>query len=213
MRALELEGVVKALGHREVLHGVDLQLDAGEIVWLAGRNGSGKSTLLKVAADLTPVTRGVVRWFGAAPTAHLRTRIGVLLDASFLYGEMTAEENLIYYARLYGLEGKQKRVLEWLERFRLHRDRGVPIKTFSKGMRQRLAIARACLHEPQLLLLDEPYDGLDAAGSQILTEWLRTLQGAGTGVLLVSHAVAPFQDLTYRTLRLEQGRLYGGGEP
>ena len=212
-RVLELEGIQKNLGHRAVLNGADLTLAAGEIVWLAGPNGSGKTTLLKVAAGLTPPSRGAVRWFGKSPAVRLRARIGVLLDASFLYGELTAEENLLYYARLYGINNARKRAREWLERVRLHRDSGVLVKAFSKGMQQRLAIARACLHEPELLLLDEPYDGLDEPSSRRLTEWLQSFQSAGTGILLVSHDEAPFRQLSHSTVRLAQGRLSKGDVP
>ena len=210
---LELQGVQKNLGHRSVLTHADLTLNEGEIVWLAGSNGSGKTTLMKVAAGMTPPSKGVVYWFGQLPSASLRSRLGILLDASFLYGEMTAEENLLYYARLYGLPRANERVSEWLEKVKLHRDRHLLVKAFSKGMKQRLAIARACMHQPTLLFLDEPYDGLDEANSLRLTEWLQNLRRQGTGILLVSHAVAPIRNLPVRTVKLAQGRLVKGESP
>ena len=207
---LELQAIHKTMGHRSVLSGAELTLDAGEIVWLIGPNGSGKTTLLKVAAGMTSPSKGAVRWFGAPMSSSLRARIGVLLDASFLYGELTAQENLYYYAKLYGLANERQLVSEWLEKVRLHRDRHVLVKAFSKGMKQRLAIARACLHQPELLFLDEPYDGLDEANSLRLTAMLQSLQSAGTSILLVSHEVAPIRELSVRAVKLIQGRLVKG---
>ena len=209
-RLLELRDVQKGLGHRSVLNGVDLEVHGGELVWLTGPNGSGKTTLLKVAAGLAPPSCGEVRWFGEPASSLLRARLGVLLDASFLYGELTAEENLLYYAKLYGLKPAREAVMHWLEQVRLHRDKHVLVKAFSKGMRQRLAIARAFLHQPDLLLLDEPYDGLDAASSHRLTGWLREFAEAGAGILLVSHDAGPFRELANRAVRLTQGRLVKG---
>ncbi len=210
---LELQGIQKSLGHRSVLNGADLTIDAGEIVWLVGPNGSGKTTLIKVAAGMSTPGKGTVSWFGNRPSPRLRARIGVLLDASFLYGELTAEENLFYYARIYGLQDARQKVQEWLERVRLHRDKHVLVKAFSKGMKQRLAIARAFIHQPEVLFLDEPYDGLDVASSQHLTAWLKAMREAGTGILLVSHEDTAFRGLSVRTLKLSQGRLIKGESP
>lgn len=207
---LELVGVQKSLGHRSVLNGADLTIDAGDIVWMVGRNGSGKTTLIKVAAGMSTPGQGTVLWFGQRPTPRLRSRIGVLLDESFLYGELTAEENLLYYAKIYGLKDARKQVQDGLEQVRLHRDKHVLVKAFSKGMKQRLAIARTFLHQPEVLFLDEPYDGLDAASSQLLTSWLVNLQKAGAGILLVSHEANAFRELPLRTVKLAQGRLIEG---
>ena len=209
-RLLELVGIQKTLGHRSVLNGADLTIDAGEVVWMVGPNGSGKTTLIKVAAGMSTPGKGTVLWFGNRPSPKGRSRIGVLLDNSFLYGELTAEENLLYYAKIYGLTDARRQVQDWLERVKLHRDKHVLVKAFSKGMKQRLAIARTFLHQPEVLFLDEPYDGLDVASSQLLTSWIKTMREAGTGILLVSHEDATFRDLPLRTVKLAQGRLIKG---
>lgn len=208
---LEMIDVYKELGHRTVLNGVKLELAPGTVTWLAGANGTGKTTLVKVAAGLSAPSRGQVRWFGQTPAARERARLGVLLDGSFLYGELTAEENLLHYARLNGIKQPKSAVAHWLDEVKLQRDKRTPIKTFSKGMRQRLAIARTFLANPELILLDEPYDGLDEANSRRLTGWLEQFAGQGAAILLVSHDPGPFRRLPLQVLRLHQGKL-GKGE-
>ena len=203
---LQLCGVTKEAGHRLLLAGVDRSLRRGEAVGLTGANGSGKTTLLRVIAGLSRPSSGRIRLFGEEPCARARRRLGVLLDASFLYGDLTAEENLLYYGRLYGVPDPRGKAAAWLQKVGLRRDARAPVRTFSKGMRQRLAIARTLLHDPELLLLDEPFDGLDARHAARLEEWLDEWTGART-VLLVGHDRAQLNRFCARTVRIAAGVL------
>lgn len=204
---IELSAVSKQIGERTLLHRIDFTLVSGETVALSGANGSGKTTVLKIMAGLSKPTDGTVRLFGQEPGAKARRRIGVLLDESFLYGDLTAQENLLYYARLYGLANPREVVQEWLHRVRLWHDARQLVKTFSKGMRQRLGIARAALHDPEVFLLDEPFDGLDVAHAASVEQWLREWQQQGRAVVLISHDERLTTRLATRQVRMEHGFL------
>lgn len=204
---VELAGVGKEFAERSILHHVDFELNAGEIVALTGANGTGKSTLLRIMAGLSKPGEGRVRLFGKEPGSWSRTRIGVLLEEGFLYGDLTARENLVYYARLYGVQRPADAASEWLARIELTRDGDELVKTFSKGMRQRLAMARAALHQPRLFLLDEPFDGLDQRQSGRLARWIHEWGEAGCGVVLISHDERMVESLATRIVRLERGLL------
>lgn len=207
MPHIEMVSVSKEVGQRTLLSGIDFRLYGGEVVGLAGANGSGKTTLLRVMAGLSRPSQGSVRHFGRMPGPRTRARIGLLLDVSFLYGDLTAQENLEYYAQLYALAQPRERVAEWLRRVNLHRDARDMVRTFSKGMRQRLAIARAALHDPDVLLLDEPFDGLDERHTRVVEELIRLWAVQGRSVVLVSHDRAHLQFLTTRRVWIRAGYL------
>lgn len=200
----------KEVGHRTLLGGVDFCLAAGEIVGLSGANGSGKTTLLRIMAGLSRPSAGAVRLFGREPGPQTRRRVGVLLDTSFLYADLTARENLVYYARLFALAQPGEVADRWLRTMRLEGEAHERVRTFSKGMRQRLAIARAWQHEPLALLLDEPFDGLDQRHAALAEELVRRFAGAGGGVVLVSHDRSQLDRLATRTVRIRTGYLTAG---
>jgi heme exporter protein A len=185
-----MAGVTKVYGRQRALAGVNLELRAGTICGLLGQNGAGKSTLLAILSTLLRPTSGAVR-FGGVPHERaartLRGAIGFVAHDSFLYADLTARENLRLFARLYGLVDPEARAAELIARVGLEAARDRVVRTYSRGMQQRLALARALLHDPQLLLLDEPFTGLDRSAVEMLKGLLLERRGAGAILLLVTH--------------------------
>lgn len=163
------------------------ELSRGQCRLLAGPNGSGKTTLLRIVAGLLRPTGGSLTWFGAAdtPDESVRARIGYLGHGVGLYADLTGRENLRFFARL--CDADESRIDGLLTRLELANRADEPIRSYSRGMKQRLAIARAFVHGPDLLLLDEPFTGLDASGADIMETLLRETTGAGGSVLFTSH--------------------------
>jgi heme exporter protein A len=187
---IQVHNLTKSFGPRTALAGVDLSVEAGEFVALVGPNGAGKTTLLRILATLTRPTTGTVRIAGLDPTRagdEVRRRIGFLSHRTLLYDDLTAEQNLRFYGRMYGLDEGLTRIQNLLEQVGLAARRHDPVRTFSRGMQQRLSVARAVLHRPWVLLLDEPYTGLDPNAAQVLTDLLVELAGEGCTVLLTTH--------------------------
>ncbi|HXF82784.1 MAG TPA: heme ABC exporter ATP-binding protein CcmA [bacterium] len=203
---LELRGVWKSFGGRPVLRDVSLTVDPGRVVALLGPNGAGKSTLLRVAAGVTRADRGEIR-LGGGPVSDpgRRRRIGLVGHTSFLYAFLTVAENLRLYARLYGVDAR--RVEESLTAWGLadHRDR--PVRELSRGFTQRVSLARALLPQPALLLLDEPFTGLDAEASAHLRARLAALRADGRAILLATHAWEEAHDLADDAVGLVDGRV------
>jgi heme ABC exporter ATP-binding subunit CcmA len=207
-RSLTFTDVSRHFGRRRVLNKVSCQLSAGEIVALLGPNGAGKSTLLSIAATLLNPSSGRVL-YGDGPTAsppELRARIGVLGHDLSIYPELSAAENLAFFARAYAVADIDRAVASALQRAGLD-GRDDPVGQFSRGMRQRLALERALLHEPRLVLLDEPFTGLDDAATAALRARLADLRGAGCIVLLATHDLETVDGLADRALLLRGGRL------
>jgi heme ABC exporter ATP-binding subunit CcmA len=214
--SLTFVDVTRNFGRRRALHGVSFRCEAGEIVALLGPNGAGKSTLLSITATLLAPSSGEVRYGSHNGNgAALRRRIGLLGHDLYLYAELSASENLVFFARVYGLPGVEGRVNVALERAGLLQRRDDPVAGFSRGMRQRLALERALLHEPRLVLLDEPFTGLDDAATHALRERLRGLKAAGCIVLVTTHDLESIEDVIDRAVILRGGRLTpiaaGGG--
>jgi ABC-type multidrug transport system ATPase subunit len=188
--SLTFNDVTRHFGRRRALHHVTFTCEAGQIVALLGANGAGKSTLLSIAATLLAPSSGDVL-YGAQSVRHggaaLRGRIGVLGHDLYLYPELTAAENLAFFARLYGVTDVEAVVSGALARAGLQERAAEPVSSFSRGMRQRLALERALLHSPRLLLLDEPFTGLDDAASCALGQRLIETRQAGAIVLLTTH--------------------------
>ena len=174
IRARDLE---KRYGRRRVLNGVDIAVPAGGFAVVTGPNGSGKTTLLRVLAGLAAPTRGVLE------VNADRARLGYLAHEPLVYRELTALENLELYGRLYRVPERRERIGMLLERFGLWDARSERVSTYSRGMTQRLALCRALLHDPELILLDEPYSALDEEGADLLDRELETLAGARTLVV------------------------------
>ena len=207
-RSLTFTDVSRHFGRRRVLNKVSFQLSAGEIVALLGPNGAGKSTLLSIAATLLDPSSGSVLYGEgtSASGAELRARIGVLGHELSIYPELSAAENLAFFARAYAVADVDRAVASALQRAGLD-NRDDPVGRFSRGMRQRLALERALLHEPRLVLLDEPFTGLDDAASSALRARLADLRGAGCIVLLATHDLETIDGLADRAVLLRGGRL------
>jgi heme ABC exporter ATP-binding subunit CcmA len=208
--SLQFIDVTRTFGRRRALNRVSLSAEAGTITALLGHNGAGKSTLLSIAATLLQPSSGTVHKgnHAAAPgAAPLRARIGMLGHDLYLYPELSAAENLQFFARLYGVSDVASAVARGIERAGLTERGDEPVAGFSRGMRQRLALERALIHDPRLLLLDEPFTGLDEAAREALRERLRAARAAGTIVILTTHDLAAIANLTDRSVTLVDGKL------
>jgi len=207
---IEVRELAKSFGPRAALAGVSFSVAAGESVAMVGPNGAGKTTLLRILATLTRPTSGAVYVAGlnlARSGGQARRHIGFLSHHTLLYEDLTAEQNLRFYARMYDLADGQARVGELLERVGLAERRHDLVRTFSRGMQQRLAVARAVLHCPQVLLLDEPYTGLDPDAAQVLTALLAELMERGCAVLMATHNLERGLASGGRMIVLVRGRI------
>ncbi|HRO89217.1 MAG TPA: heme ABC exporter ATP-binding protein CcmA [Promineifilum sp.] len=205
---IRLNGVVKQYGLNPVLRGVDLNVEQGEFVTLVGPNGAGKSTLMGIVATLLRPTSGDVfvgGWRLPEQADRVRRHIGLVSHHSLLYRDLTAAENLAFFAKLYRMEDADERVADALHKVGLYARQRDPVGTFSRGMVQRLTIARATLHEPDVLLLDEPYTGLDQEASYLLDELLRGETARGRTILMITHDLGHGLGLADRL-----AILYGG---
>ena len=180
MSVIVARGLGRTFGEKHALRGLDLDVAERELVLVTGPNGSGKSTLLALCAGLLAPTAGELE------VAVERGQIGYLAHEPLVYRELTALENLDLYGRLYRVPERRERIGMLLERFGLWEARSTPVSSFSRGMQQRLALCRTLLHDPTLLLLDEPYAGLDEAGAELLDGELDALAGRRT-LLLATH--------------------------
>ena len=200
--------LVKRFGLKTVLRGVDFQVQPGEFVALLGPNGAGKTTFLRILASLSRPSLGEVNIAGYRlpnQAAQVRARIGVVSHLPLLYSDLSAEENLRFYARLYGITNYQLRITEILEMVGLETRRRDLVRTFSRGMGQRLAIGRAILHDPDVILFDEPYTGLDQDASSVLDNILKTVAKQGRTVVMTSHDLAHAEELATRFDILSRG--------
>jgi ABC-type multidrug transport system ATPase subunit len=197
-------------GRRKALSQVSFECRAGEVLGLLGPNGAGKSTLISILATLLAPSTGRVAYGGRTVNelgASLRSTLGLLGHDLYLYPELTARENLLFFARLYGLSDAVSRTSAALDAANLA-DRGDDqVLGFSRGMRQRLALERALIHGPRLLLLDEPFTGLDQASSTALVDRLQTLKRNGCLIVLATHDLEVAEGLLSRALYLRNGRL------
>ena len=189
--AIDVAGVSRTFGRRRAVDDVTLSVPAGDCLALFGPNGAGKTTLLRLIAGLLRPSAGAVRVGGRAlrDDADARAQVGLISHQSMLYRALTARENVEFAASLYGVADPRAAARRALERMRVDDRAETPVRALSRGLQQRVSIARAIVHEPGVVLLDEPYTGLDAAGGAALTEMLQTLRAAGAGLLLVTHNV------------------------
>jgi heme exporter protein A len=207
---IQVSKLVKRFGPKVVLRNLDFAVFAGEFVALLGPNGAGKTTFLRILSSLSSPTLGLVRIAGHELPRHaaaVRRRLGVVSHLPLLYGDLTAQENLLFFGRMYGINHLDRRIGEVIETVGLTARRRDLVRTFSRGMQQRLAIARAILHDPEVLLLDEPHTGLDQDACEMLDEVLRRENLAGRTVVMTSHDLARVEDLASRFDVLTQGRI------
>jgi len=202
--------LVKAFGLRPILRGLTFTVRRGTLVSLLGLNGSGKTTLLRILAALSRPTSGTVMiggWNLPKEAAAIRAQLGVVSHLPLLYDDLTAEENLRFFARLYNLEKPEQRVAEVLDQVGLGKRGKDLLRTFSRGMQQRLAIARATLHDPAILLLDEPYTGLDVGGANMLDDFIRLWKSTGRTIIMSSHDMEHAAQFSDYVLLIHQGKI------
>ncbi|MEW6398958.1 MAG: heme ABC exporter ATP-binding protein CcmA [Bacillota bacterium] len=208
--AVVVRELVQRLGGSEVLRGVSFDLSDGQVLAVMGPNGAGKTTLLRVLGTLLPPTRGQVLIGGrdvrrSGPA--LRGHIGFLGHHTFLYPQLTGWENLWFWARAFGVPNPEARVKEMLDGVGLGLFAHEPARHYSRGMQQRLALARALLHDPVLLLLDEPYTGLDREAAALLDSVIRRWGERGRSVVMTSHDPGRALAASDRVMVLQRGRV------
>jgi heme exporter protein A len=207
---IEVKKLVKRFGLKTVLRGLDFRVETGEFVALLGPNGAGKTTFLRILASLSRPTLGEVRIAGyhlPGQASAVRRRLGVVSHQPLLYGDLTAEENLQFYGRMYGVPELPRRIDQVLELVGLATRRRDLVRTFSRGMQQRLAIGRAVLHDPDVMLFDEPHTGLDQDASEMLDGVLKEVAASGRTVVMTSHDLARAADLASRFDILSRGAI------
>ena len=207
---IETHALTKAYGLQPVLKKIDLGIERGEFVALLGANGSGKSTLLRLLCALTKPTAGSIKvggWELPKEAAAVRSQIGLVSHKSLVYDNLTAIENLRFFARVYGLDDIDGRIKRGLERVGLGKRGGDLVRTYSRGMLQRLSIARALIHNPDVLLLDEPYTGLDQDASGILDSLLVQAHGDDKTIIMVTHELDRAQRLAQRAIIISRGAI------
>jgi heme exporter protein A len=207
--AIQATKLSKTLGDRRVLRELDFEVAEGQIVAVTGANGAGKTTLLRCLASLSRPTSGQVRWFGhpASAVAVVRRSIGLAAHEAFLYPYLTARENLVFTGRMYDVPDPERRADQLIRSIglSLHADRW-SVK-LSRGMRQRLAVVRALVHDPPIVLLDEPFSGLDEAATRWLTDLFADMRARGRTVCFTTHDPQAARSLADRIVHLQSGRL------
>lgn len=210
MSVIEVRKLVKRFGLKTILKGLEFSAEPGEFVGLLGPNGAGKTTFLRILSSLSRPTMGMIRVAGfylPQQAAGVRANLGVLSHQPLLYGDLTGEENLQFYGRMYAVENLDTRIGEVLELVDLSKRGRDLVRTYSRGMAQRLAIARAVIHDPSILLLDEPYTGLDQDASSMLDTVLKQIAAQGRTVVMTSHDLARSEDLATRFDVLSRGKI------
>jgi heme ABC exporter ATP-binding subunit CcmA len=211
--AIELDHIWKFYGDYPALRDYTLDIVAGSCCALLGRNGAGKTTLLRILAGLTHFQRGAVRIFGEKPRSdNARRQLGFLGHGIGVYEDLSARENLRFFAEVAGLTSPLKTADSWLDRVGLARVRDMPVRQFSRGMRQRLALARAFLHTPKVLLLDEPFTSLDDRAIAMLSELLLESRNGGATIILSTHQIREALAIASHVALIENGRLRYTGE-
>ena len=207
---IEVRNLVKTFGVIPVLRGLDFQVERGEFVALLGPNGAGKTTFLRILATLSRASMGAVSVAGYSlpKQAHeVRRKLGVLSHQPLLYGDLSAEENLRFYGRIYALQEIEQKIDGVLDLVGLSHRRRDLVRQFSRGMQQRLAIGRAILHHPNILLFDEPHTGLDQEAAEMLDTLLGQIASEGRTVVMTSHDITRAAKLASRVDILSKGRI------
>ena len=207
---IQVRGLAKSFGLKKVLRGIDLDVGEGEFLTLVGPNGAGKTTFIRILATLSRATSGQARICGVSVEEHptdVRRRIGLVSHRTLLYDDLTAVENLQFYGRMYDVADLDARIAEVLQQVALYFRRHDPVRAYSRGMQQRLSIARAILHDPQVMLMDEPYTGLDQQATAMLRGVLQTLAASGRSVIMTTHDLELGLEVADRVAILADGRV------
>jgi heme exporter protein A len=206
--AITVDRVWKFYGDYAAIRDISLQIEPGSCTALLGRNGAGKTTLLRIIAGLSRAAKGQVSIFGDDVRAsNTRYRLGVLGHAIGIYDELSAMENLRLFGRLYDVANVDEAAMRWLEKVGLDRVANGLVREFSRGMRQRLAVARAFIHDPQVLLLDEPFTSLDDRAIAVLQSVLRDAVASGKTVLMSTHQLREALELATHVVLINRGRM------
>ncbi|NYE58149.1 ABC transporter ATP-binding protein [Carboxydothermus ferrireducens] len=207
---IEVKNVTKKIGDKVILKNISFNVEDGQFITVLGPNGAGKSTLFKILSLLMKPTSGVIKINGIAVNeggVALRQKLGVISHNSFLYDSLSARDNLLFYGKMYGVENLEERVREVIQQVGLELSFYQQVKTFSRGMLQRLTIARCLLNDPEIVLFDEPYTGLDQQAIDILNNVLRTLKQRKRTILMITHNFEEGVELSDRILILNRGQL------
>lgn len=207
---IQVHKLIKRFGPKSVLNNLSLQVENGEFVAIIGPNGAGKTTLLRILSSLAKPTMGEISVAGfklPSQAAKVRQRMGVVSHLPLLYDDLTAEENLKFYGRMYAVPDLMDRVKQVLELVGLSNRARDLVRTYSRGMQQRLAIGRAVLHDPEVLLLDEPHTGLDQDACNMLDKVLQDVAIQGRTVVMTSHDFVRVQNLARRFDVLSRGKI------
>jgi heme exporter protein A len=207
---IEARGLTKTFGPAPILRGVNLKIGIGGGAMIVGRNGAGKSTLVRILAGLSAPTAGSALLFNRPSQsldASLRARTGLVTHQSFLYPNLTARENLVFYADLYGRRRNAGEISAWLQRVGLTRAADDRVRNFSRGMEQRLTLARALLSQPDILLMDEPFAALDSEGVALTGGLLREARERGCALLLTAHQELAVAGMDFDCYEIVRGRL------
>jgi heme exporter protein A len=199
-------GLTKRFGTVTAVRNAKFQIYRGDFVSIFGPNGAGKTTLLQLISDLHRPSAGILEWFPGRADQK-RCNLGLVSHQSLLYGDLSGLENLIFFARLYGVSNARERTQQLLEQIGLENSKDRQVKHYSTGMKQRLTLARALIHDPEVLLLDEPYAGLDRHGSRLLTRILSGLKEESRTVLLITHNLQEGFALSSRVMIMNRGRI------
>jgi heme exporter protein A len=211
--AVTVDGVWKFYGDYPALRDVNLTAEPGACLAMIGRNGAGKTTLLRTIAGFSRPGKGKIEIFGTQPReTDTRRSMGYIGHGISVYDELSALENLTLYARLYQLPDPKRSAMEWLERTGLERVKDGLVREFSRGMRQRLAVARAFLHEPRVLLLDEPFTALDDRAIAVLQTVLREALASGKTIVMSTHQLREALELATHVALLNRGKVAFHGE-
>lgn len=207
---VEFKNVTKKYGHIHALRGVSVSLHKGEFISVFGPNGAGKSTFLKLLCTMTSPTSGQIL-YESVPLNKLhdsfRSKFGVISHLPFLYSELTAMDNLRFYSKMYGVKNIDERIHVLLDKVELYKRRNDKVRGYSRGMLQRLSITRALLHDPEIIVLDEPYTGLDTHASDILTRILMELFDEQKTIVMVTHNMKQGYDAASRLAIIKGGQL------
>jgi heme exporter protein A len=206
---VETTDLARAFGSRKAVAGITFSLAPGDCLAVFGPNGAGKTTLLRLLAGLLKPSSGSARLAGIPlPGGSLaRSRVGLISHHTMLYAALSARENVSFAARLYGIRDPGTRVDDSLRRMSMLERADAPVRLLSRGMQQRVSIARAMVHSPQVVLADEPYSGLDDSGARSLTALLRELRSSGTAIIIVTHNLAEGLSLASHAAVMQRGKF------